>query len=129
LKQPTIKNRFVRSATWEGMAEDDGMCTDKLINLMCKLVKGEVGLIITGHAYVHEKGKAGPWQLGIYEDRLIPGLCEMTDAVHKMGGKIAVQLAHAGMYANTGINSAWRQNGQKKLVLTEFRFIRHTGIC
>jgi 2,4-dienoyl-CoA reductase-like NADH-dependent reductase (Old Yellow Enzyme family) len=99
----TIKNRFVRSATWEGMAEDDGMCTDKLINLMCKLVKGEVGLIITGHAYVHEKGKAGPWQLGIYEDRLIPGLCEMTDAVHKMGGKIAVQLAHAGMYANTGI--------------------------
>jgi len=98
-----IKNRFVRSATWEGLAEDDGMCTDKLINLMCKLVEGEVGLIITGHTYVHKKGKASPWQLGIYEDRLIPGLHEMTDAVHKRGGKIAVQLAHAGMYANTGI--------------------------
>lgn len=90
-----IKNRFVRSATWEGMAEDDGMCTGKLINLMCKLAKGEVGLIITGHAYVHKKGKAGPWQLGIYEDRLIPfnaGIC-----------------IHAGMcelHCDTGDNAA-----------------------
>ena len=98
-----IKNRFVRSATWEGMAEDDGMCSKRLVDLMSQLAKGEVGLIITGHAYVQKKGKAGPWQIGIYEDRLIPGLREMTDAVHKRDGKIVLQLAHAGMYANTGI--------------------------
>lgn len=99
----TIKNRFVRSATWEGMAKNDGICTGKLIDLMGKLAEGEIGLIITSHAYVQKKGKAGPWQLGIYEDRLVPGLRAMTDAVHKRGGKIVLQLAHAGMYANTGI--------------------------
>jgi len=98
-----IKNRFVRSATWEGMAKDDGTCTRKLIDLMSQLAKGGVGLIITGHAYIRKTGKAGPWQLGIYEDRLIPGLREMTDAVHNNDGKIVLQLAHAGMYANTGI--------------------------
>ena len=98
-----IKNRFVRSATWEGMSENDGMCTGRLIDLMDKLAEGEVGLIITGHAYVQKKGKASPWQTGVYDDRLIPGLCEMTDAVHKRDGKIVLQIAHAGMYANTGI--------------------------
>ena len=97
-----IKNRFVRSATWEGMAKDDGTCTKRLIDLMSQLAKGGVGLIITGHAYTQKIGKAGPWQLGIYEDRLVPGLRAMTDAVHKNNGTIILQLAHAGMYANTG---------------------------
>ena len=100
-----IKNRFVRSATWEGMAKDDGTCTGKLIDLMSQLAKGGVGLIITGHAYIQKTGKAGPWQLGIYEDRLIPKLREMTNAVHDNDGTIILQLAHAGMYANTGIPS------------------------
>jgi len=96
----TIKNRFVRSATWAGMAGDDGSCTPKLIELMVKLAEGGVGLIITGHVYVSKIGQASPWQLGIYKDELISGLRELTDAVHKKGGKIMVQLAHAGMFAN-----------------------------
>ena len=33
-----VKNRFVRSATWEGMAEDNGTCTPKLVDLMAKLL-------------------------------------------------------------------------------------------
>lgn len=102
INQMTIKNRFVRSATWEGMAKDDGTCTKRLIDLMSQLAKGGVGLIITGHAYIQKIGKAGPWQLGIYEDRLVPGLRAMTDAVHNNNGTIILQLAHAGMYANTG---------------------------
>ncbi|MBW2568064.1 MAG: hypothetical protein JRD93_04800 [Deltaproteobacteria bacterium] len=34
----------------------------------------------------------------IYEDRLVPGLREMTDAVHNNDGKIVLQLAYAGIY-------------------------------
>ena len=95
-----LANRFVRSATWEGMAADDGACTPKLIDLMAGLAKGGVGLIISSHAYVSPEGQAGPWQVGVYDDKLIPGLEAMATAVHENGGKIVMQLAHAGYFAN-----------------------------
>ena len=94
-----LDNRFVRSATWEGMASEDGSCTVRLIALMEELAKGGVGLIISGHAYVSREGQAGPWQLGIYSDELIPNLSKMTEAVHGQSGKIILQLAHAGFRA------------------------------
>ncbi len=94
-----LANRFVRSATWEGMASPEGAATPKLIDTMTALARGGVGLIISGHTYIRQEGQAGPWQLGVYKDDLIPGLREMTDAVHAAGGKIVLQLAHAGHFA------------------------------
>ena len=94
-----LTNRFVRSATWEGMAADDGAVTPKLIQTMVDLAEGGVGLIISGHAYISPEGQAGPWQMGIYKDELIDGLKNITDAVHNAGGKIVAQLAHAGHFA------------------------------
>jgi 2,4-dienoyl-CoA reductase-like NADH-dependent reductase (Old Yellow Enzyme family) len=95
----TLANRFVRSATWEGMAAEDGRVTPKLTDTMVALATGGVGLIITGHAYVSKVGQASPYQMGIYSDNLIAGLQSMTDAVHAAGGTIAAQLAHAGNFA------------------------------
>jgi len=97
-----LANRFVRSATWEGMAADDGAVTPGLIKIMTDLAEGGVGLVISSHAYV---AKAGPWQLGIYADDLVPGLSKMTEAVHDKGGKIVIQLAHAGYHANGKLSS------------------------
>lgn len=99
----SLSNRFVRSATWEGMATEDGRCTEKLTEVMTTLAEGGVGLIITGHAYVHRRGQAGPWQLGIYDDQLTPGLGQMVRAVHERSGKIVAQLAHAGLYADAAL--------------------------
>ena len=53
-----VKNRFVRSATIENMANDTGEVTDNLVKLCSTLAKGEVGLIIPGYMYVHPLGKA-----------------------------------------------------------------------
>lgn len=92
-------NRFVRSATWEGLATEEGGATPALIAMMQELAHGEVGLIISSHAYVQSRGQAGPWQLGAYKDELISGLKAMTEAVHDAGGKIVLQLAHSGCYA------------------------------
>ena len=55
-----LKNRFVRSATWEGLAADDGSCTPELVNVIADLARGEIGLIISSHAYVSPEGQAGP---------------------------------------------------------------------
>ncbi|BBO70041.1 NADH-dependent flavin oxidoreductase [Desulfosarcina alkanivorans] len=94
----TLSNRFVRSATWEGMATEDGRVTPKLIDTMTALAQGGVGLIVSGHAYVDRIGQASPWQMGIYDDSLIEGLQAMTAAVHNAGGRIVAQLAHAGHF-------------------------------
>jgi 2,4-dienoyl-CoA reductase-like NADH-dependent reductase (Old Yellow Enzyme family) len=91
-----LSNRFVRSATWEGMAGNDGSVTPALVNLMRQLAKGQVGLIISSHAYIKPEGQAGPKQIGVYQDALIDGLCQMTQAVHEQGGKIILQMAHSG---------------------------------
>ncbi|MCP4722290.1 MAG: NADH:flavin oxidoreductase, partial [Desulfobacteraceae bacterium] len=95
-----LKNRFVRSATHEAMAGLDGVANDKLLGCMAELAKGEVGLIITGHAHVTLEGQAGPRQMGIYSDSMVDSLKQVALAVHENGGVVAVQLAHAG---NRGI--------------------------
>jgi 2,4-dienoyl-CoA reductase-like NADH-dependent reductase (Old Yellow Enzyme family) len=100
INEMVLKNRFVRSATWEGMAGEDGRVTPRLTDLMVQLAKGSVGMIITSHAYVRKDGQAGPWQLGIYSDALIDGLREMTRLIHQNGSRVVVQLAHAGFLAN-----------------------------
>ncbi len=94
-----LDNRFVRSALWLGMAGEDGSCTPELIDAMTTLARGGVGLIVTGHAYVLKSGQAGPWQLGCHDDVLLPGLTDMVRAVHAAGGKIALQLAHGGIFS------------------------------
>jgi 2,4-dienoyl-CoA reductase-like NADH-dependent reductase (Old Yellow Enzyme family) len=95
-----LENRFVRSATWEGLAADDGSCTPKLISLMADLARGGVGLIISSHSYVQKIGHTSFRQIGIHNDDMIPGLQKMTAAVHDQRGKIVCQLAHAGFFAN-----------------------------
>ena len=91
-----VKNRFVRSATYEAMATETGEVTEKLIKLYTKLAKGGAGLIISGHQYVDPMGRAAKYQVGIHGDDLVQGLKEVVEAVHREGGKIAFQLSHAG---------------------------------
>ena len=91
-----LKNRLVHSATFECMADENGMVTDRLVKRYVNLAKGEVGLIIPGYLYVHPRGKAFARQTGIHDDRLVPGLTRLVNAVHETGGRIAFQLAHGG---------------------------------
>lgn len=115
----TLKNRFVRSATWEGMATEEGAVTPPLVQLMRTLAEGETGLLISSHAYVQKVGQAGPRQLGFYDDSLLPGLSEMCAAVHDAGGVVFAQLAHAGANANAGLS------GLTPLAPTATENVRH----
>ncbi len=103
IKNMTLKNRSVRSATWNGMADKEGYSTRAIDALLAELAHGEVGLIISGHAYVHQDGQISPRQLGIFSDSHIDGLSRMTELVHANGGTIAVQLAHAGCHSNADL--------------------------
>jgi len=100
-----VRNRFVRSATWDGMAEDNGAVTERMLDLYRSLAKGGAGLILTGYAFVTLRGKAGPGMLGADSDDLIPGLAELVRVAHEHGAKIVLQIAHAGSQtiAKTGL--------------------------
>ena len=91
-----LKNRLVRSATWEGMCDPDGRPTERLRDCYTDLARGGVGLIITGFAYVRPDGKQLPGKMGIHDDDFAPEMQELTAAVHRAGGKICLQLVHAG---------------------------------
>jgi 2,4-dienoyl-CoA reductase-like NADH-dependent reductase (Old Yellow Enzyme family) len=69
-----LPNRFIRSATWEGLAAENGDCTPQLVDLMVDLAGGNPGLIISGHAYVSPAGQATLRQLGVDHDGRIEGL-------------------------------------------------------
>ena len=100
IKSLTLPNRFVRSATWTGIANPtDGSPSPLLIDKMVKLAQGGVGLIIPGMALIEKEDSSGMRQLGAYSDDLVPGLSSMTEAVHKAGGKIAMQIVHPGLQA------------------------------
>ncbi len=102
-----LKNRLVRSATWEGMCADDGRPTAKLAACYRELARGGVGLIISGFAFVRPDGKQMPGKMGIHSDAFQESYAALTAAVHDAGGKIAVQLVHAGGQA--GSAAAGRQ--------------------
>ena len=92
----TVPNRFVRSATHDFMADDQGSVTDAHIDLYSRLAEGEVGLIITGHAHVQPSGKASPHQMAVFDDRFVEGLARIPAAVHRFASLVFLQIAHAG---------------------------------
>jgi len=94
----TIKNRFVRSATMEAMATEDGHATEQHIQLYRRLAEGGSGLIITGHTWVQKNGQSGRFQMGIDDDKYIPALAKIADVIHVsgQGAKAVLQLTHAG---------------------------------
>jgi 2,4-dienoyl-CoA reductase-like NADH-dependent reductase (Old Yellow Enzyme family)/thioredoxin reductase len=96
----SIKNRMFVSAMGTNLAEAEGYVGQRIIDFHERHAKGGVGLIVlgvTGVAWPH--GGNLPRQVAISDDRFIPGLTELTKAVHKHGAKIAAQLHHGGLVA------------------------------
>jgi len=101
-----IQNRFIHSATYEGMALPTGEVTDETIKRYRNLAKGEVGLIIPGYMYIQRNGRAFLHQTGIHNDDMIPGLTKLVQSVHNEGGKIVFQLVHAGRQTTKSVAGA-----------------------
>ena len=91
-----IRNRFMRSATTSYWSDENGIVRPEIIRLYEGLSREGVGLIVKGHTYVMDSGKAHVGMAGISGDHQVPQLRELTDAVHEHGGKIVTQLNHAG---------------------------------
>lgn len=99
----TIKNRVVMPPMCTNYATIGGAVTDRLIDYYTARAWGGVGLINVEFAYVHPAGKVFDHMLGIYDDKLIPGLKRLCDSVHRGGAKIIIQIAHGGRRGHSDI--------------------------
>jgi 2,4-dienoyl-CoA reductase-like NADH-dependent reductase (Old Yellow Enzyme family) len=99
----TLRTATVRSATWEGLGDEEGFVRPELIQMLLELVRGSVGMVIPGYLYVSKDGRGLPWQAGVWDDAHVKGLRSIVEAVHKEGGIIAAQIAHAGGRTKSGL--------------------------
>ena len=99
----TLKNRVVMPPMCTNYATIGGAVTDRLIDYYTARARGGVGLINVEFAYVHPAGKVFDHMLGIYDDKLIPGLKRLCDSVHRGGAKIIIQIAHGGRRGHSDI--------------------------
>lgn len=92
-----LPNRIVMAPMGSNFAETDGACGERIQAYYEARAAGGAGLLIMGVVSVgFPHGTAEPYQVGISDDKFIPGLTEITRRVHAHGSKIAVQLQHAG---------------------------------
>ena len=104
-----MKNRFIRGALWEELADEKGRMTSELSNIYEELAKGGVGTIITGYAFVTKDEQPNPGMLGIYDDSFIPEYKEFTDKIHKLGSNIIMQIVYGGFMTDfkVGERTIW----------------------
>jgi 2,4-dienoyl-CoA reductase-like NADH-dependent reductase (Old Yellow Enzyme family) len=94
-----MKNRFVRSSTWDKMADEKGHMTNNLMQRYEELASGGVALIFTGITMVTEE-KPYPNVMSIENDSYIDEYKKLTDMVHSYDSKIVTQLAYGGSQGN-----------------------------
>lgn len=91
-----LKNRFIRSATHDGLADEQGHLTEELFQVYENLAQGGVGTIITGLTLVSDQEEQLPRQMGIYSDSFIDEYKKVTAMSHSYGAKIILQIACLG---------------------------------
>ncbi|MHA1638282.1 MAG: oxidoreductase [Candidatus Thorarchaeota archaeon] len=102
IREHTLDNRLVMLATHLSYCED-GIVDDRLIKFYETRAKYRPGLIIVGGCYTEHLGMSSPTMIGISEDRHIPGLTKLVEAIHKHNVPVAAQLYHAGRYAHSQV--------------------------
>jgi 2,4-dienoyl-CoA reductase-like NADH-dependent reductase (Old Yellow Enzyme family) len=98
-----IKNRLVMPPMTTRLADDEGRVTDDSIAYYMARVRGGVGLITVEMASPERAGRHRRRELGIYDDRFLPGLTRLVDAIHGGGGKASIQLGHGGGHTRRDI--------------------------
>jgi 2,4-dienoyl-CoA reductase-like NADH-dependent reductase (Old Yellow Enzyme family) len=98
-----IKNRIVMPPMTTRTADDEGFVTDDCIAYYLARVHGGTGLITVEMAAPEKAGRHRRREVGIYDDRFIPGLARLVDAIHRGGAKASIQLGHAGGHTRLDI--------------------------
>ena len=92
----TLRNRFIKSATNEGMSPD-GVPSRQLVQFHAGMAAGGVGLTTVAYCAVSADGCTLPNQICMDRPTL-PHLRALTDAVHAENGAVSAQITHGGCF-------------------------------
>jgi len=101
-----LNNRVIRSATHEGLGDNEGRPRDELTETYLRLARGGAGAIITGFMAIQKNGKALQNMRMFDDDRYIDDYKKVTRAVKGTGVPLIAQLAHAGGQTHPDINGS-----------------------
>ena len=108
-----LKNRIIRAGCFEGMAQG-GQVTDNLVEHHRRLAAGGIGMTTVGYLAVSADGRAFEHELWMREE-LLPALKRLTDAVHREGAAVSVQLVHCGFFAHPKVIGTKPLGASRKL--------------
>lgn len=94
IKNLTLNSRLVLPPMANEASDESGAVNEKHLDFYVR--RAGVGMVIIEHAYVQLAGRVKNNQLGIHDDRLIPGLRRLAEAVKTQGAVTGIQLAHGG---------------------------------
>jgi 2,4-dienoyl-CoA reductase-like NADH-dependent reductase (Old Yellow Enzyme family) len=115
-----LKNRIIRSATFEAMGDKNGRPSEKLAELYVRLAKGGVGAIITGAVSIQQGGKLSRRSLMLHSDEYVEDFKKITSPVKEYGTPLIVQLVHAGGQTNASITGTDVVGPSKKKYVSSF---------
>ena len=118
-----LKNRLVRSATWEGLANPDGSIGDDIYGIYDELAKGGVGTIITGFTSVMTHDHYFEGMMRLSDDFLIPQYRRLTDIIHAQDVSVISQLALGAYYRPDG-NERFQQTEPDRMSAKDIHLVR-----
>lgn len=98
-----LKNRVIRSATWEALAHEDGSPSDEQLRIYDELAKGGVGGIITGFTSVDRNDCYFGGMARLSDDSLISGWAKLAEISHAQKVPVIVQLAMGEFVRNGNV--------------------------
>ena len=102
LNRLTLKNRLVRSATWEAVAAEDGGIDERAYDIYGEVAQGGVGAVITGFTSVADADFYFDGMMRLSRDDLIPQYKKLVDTIHAGGAAAIAQLALGAFYRESG---------------------------
>jgi 2,4-dienoyl-CoA reductase-like NADH-dependent reductase (Old Yellow Enzyme family)/thioredoxin reductase len=113
LRSMRLRNRLIASPLEKNLSDRSGAPTERYVSYVRSRAKGGVALIIPEASYIHPIGRGSSYQLGVYDDALIPALSRLVEAAHSEGAAIAMQINFSSRQTISAVTGAqpWSASG------------------
>ena len=130
----TLRNRIIKPAMAEYICNEDGTISDQFVEFYRRIAKGGAALIVPGISLLDDTQHEPPFFRGtknphLYDEKFIPGLRRVIDAVHEEGALIMFQVWHSGCYVTPGgLISMINEFSTEQIHDLEKKFLKATEI-